>query len=307
MLNYYLHNGLFLSSDTETIPPDASTIAVLSVDEYTRIYEHAPHYHLLSRSLSHIHCCKVEIMGSFVSGTFCIPPKDSGENKKIRFGFYMSDTELIFIEEQDYISAVLNRLKEFPISESPSVSYFLFAFMEYLIKDDLFSLQHLETYLNHLEEQLLDRAHSEFQHQILEIRKQLSSLSAYYEQLQDMGEDLQQSPIITLDEKGCYLFGLFSSRCSRLYSDVQMQKEYSMQLQEMHQAQIDLRQNEIMKFLTVVTTIFMPLTLITGWYGMNFSSMPGLSAPYGYAVICLISLIIVLAEWWLFKVKKWFD
>ena len=48
-----------------------------------------------------------------------------------------------------------------------------------------------------------------------------------------------------------------------------MLKEYSMQLREMHQAQVDMRQNEIMKFLTIVTTIFMPLSLIAGWYGMN--------------------------------------
>ena len=51
-----------------------------------------------------------------------------------------------------------------------------------------------------------------------------------------------------------------------------------MQLREMHQTQVDIRQNEIMKFLTIVTTIFMPLTLIAGWYGMNFTYMPEIGA-----------------------------
>ena len=55
-----------------------------------------------------------------------------------------------------------------------------------------------------------------------------------------------------------------------MYDMVQTLKEYSMQLREMHQTQIDIRQNEIMKVLTIVTTLFMPLTLIAGWYGMNF-------------------------------------
>ena len=40
-----------------------------------------------------------------------------------------------------------------------------------------------------------------------------------------------------------------------------------------------------MQFLTVVTTIFMPLTLITGWYGMNFSNMQELKMPYGYVTV----------------------
>lgn len=79
-----------------------------------------------------------------------------------------------------------------------------------------------------------------------------------------------------------------------------------MQLREMHQTQVDIRQNEIMKFLTIVTTIFMPLTLIAGWYGMNFVHMPELSLRYGYVVICGICLLIMLIEIWFFKKKKWF-
>ena len=51
-----------------------------------------------------------------------------------------------------------------------------------------------------------------------------------------------------------------------------------------------------MQFLTVVTTVFMPLTLITGWYGMNFHSMPELDAPWAYPAVILVSLAILLAE-----------
>ena len=60
------------------------------------------------------------------------------------------------------------------------------------------------------------------------------------------------------NERDSLLFGLFSDKAGRLYSTVQMMKEYSMQLREMHQTQVDIRQNEIMKFLTIVTTVFMP-------------------------------------------------
>ena len=85
---------------------------------------------------------------------------------------------------------------------------------------------------------------------------------------------------------------------------VQNLKEYSMQLREMHQTQIDIRQNEIMKILTVVTTIFMPLTLIAGWYGMNFKNMPELDAKYGYIVVSAICLAIVAVEVWIFERKS---
>lgn len=60
-----------------------------------------------------------------------------------------------------------------------------------------------------------------------------------------------------------------------------------------------------MQFLTVVTTVFMPLTLITGWYGMNFHSMPELNAPWAYPAVILVSLAILLAEVLFFRRKKW--
>ena len=102
------------------------------------------------------------------------------------------------------------------------------------------------------------------------------------------------------------LFGLFCEKAGRLYDMVQTLKEYSMQLREMHQTQIDIRQNEIMKVLTIVTTLFMPLTLIAGWYGMNFAHMPELTAPGGYGIICVVCLLLIAVEIWIFKKKGWF-
>ena len=60
-----------------------------------------------------------------------------------------------------------------------------------------------------------------------------------------------------------------------------------------------------MTILTVVTTIFMPLTLITGWYGMNFTYMPELDSPYGYPIIIVVALMIAVASLLYFKRKKW--
>ena len=60
-----------------------------------------------------------------------------------------------------------------------------------------------------------------------------------------------------------------------------------------------------MTILTVVTTIFMPLTLIAGWYGMNFRYMPELDMVWGYAVIIIVSMLIVVGSLLFFKKKKW--
>ena len=167
-------------------------------------------------------------------------------------------------------------------------------------------LQDYEEKLSHLEEELLEGNMEDFDRKILLSRKELSVLSAYYEQLSDMGETLQQNAARHQTEQEALLFGLFCEKAGRLYDMVQTLKEYSMQLREMHQTQIDIRQNEIMKVLTIVTTLFMPLTLIAGWYGMNFAHMPELTAPGGYEIICVVCLLLIAVEIWIFKKKGWF-
>ena len=78
-----------------------------------------------------------------------------------------------------------------------------------------------------------------------------------------------------------------------------------MQLRDLIQSAIDVRQNRIMALLTVITSIFLPLTLIAGWYGMNFRYMPELEWVWGYPAVIVISIAIVVLSLIWFKKKKW--
>ena len=76
-------------------------------------------------------------------------------------------------------------------------------------------------------------------------------------------------------------------------------------MQDTYQAQLSIQQNDLMKVFTIVTAIFLPLTLLAGWYGMNFVNMPELHWRYGYPAVAGVSLAIVLGLVWFFKRKKW--
>ena len=76
-------------------------------------------------------------------------------------------------------------------------------------------------------------------------------------------------------------------------------------LTEIHIASIGLRTNEIMRVLTVVSSIFIPLTYIAGVYGMNFAHMPELSEPYGYAACLLFMLLVAVGQLVYFKKRRW--
>ena len=100
-------------------------------------------------------------------------------------------------------------------------------------------------------------------------------------------------------------FGFIDKKFDRLLEFVLHLQEYIEQVREAYQSQIDIEQNNIMKVFTVVTSIFLPLTLIAGWYGMNLQ-MPEFHWAWGYPFVIAVSLSVVVALIVIFKRKKWF-
>lgn len=76
-------------------------------------------------------------------------------------------------------------------------------------------------------------------------------------------------------------------------------------LREAYQSSISNRANEIMKVFTVITTIFMPLTVVTGIYGMNFDHMPELHWAYGYPMVIALMVVLGSTMYLLFRKKGW--
>jgi magnesium transporter len=74
-----------------------------------------------------------------------------------------------------------------------------------------------------------------------------------------------------------------------------------------HQALISNKLNDIMKTLTVIATIFLPLTFIASIYGMNFHFMPELDSPWGYPSVLALMLFIGGGMFWWFKRRGWFE
>ena len=96
----------------------------------------------------------------------------------------------------------------------------------------------------------------------------------------------------------------FDHRTERLQNHVRFLRENVIQLRELYQSKQDAQQNKIMCILTVVTTLFLPLTLLTGWYGMNFAYMPELHWKYGYLAVFILAVLIVTMEIVYYKKKK---
>ena len=91
----------------------------------------------------------------------------------------------------------------------------------------------------------------------------------------------------------------------RVINNAHQTHEMIESLREAYQAAVDNRSNDIMKLLTLVATIILPITLLTGYFGMNFAIMPFIHQPYGIFVFYGLSFIIFLVVMIYFWKKKW--
>lgn len=109
---------------------------------------------------------------------------------------------------------------------------------------------------------------------------------------------------------------LFSKVTRKFYADAvdhaqqasetaEFQREVLKGLMDFHISLVGQRTNEIMKFLTLVGTIFIPLTFIVGVYGMNFQNMPELEWEYGYPAVIGVMVLTAVGLLWYFRRRKW--
>src|SRR5699024_202960 len=126
----------------------------------------------------------------------------------------------------------------------------------------------------------------------------------YYAQLNDMVCELEEDEYDFFSVSEHQQLRLLEKRISRLQDGAQSLREYCLQIRELFQAEVDIRQNRIMQILTVVTTLCLPLSLVAGWYGMNFRNMPELHWQYGYPEGIVVSGVSVVLCLRIIKKKK---
>lgn len=215
---------------------------------------------------------------------------------------YMDRDDLFFLCEDERAWHKVNEL----LVEDRSNEEALYLFFDGLLKNDTAYLDELEGEITDTEDAVLTGKRRDFMGRIVAWRKQLLSLKRYYEQLTLVLENLSQNNDGFLTEQGERRFTVLCSRSQRFGTGVQNLRDYVTQLREACQTQIDLEQNELMKFFTVITAVFLPLSLLVGWYGMNFAYMPELRWRFGYLGVIGLSIVICLVLILWFRKKKWF-
>lgn len=211
---------------------------------------------------------------------------------------------LIFCDTQHLMERIQTELTA--PRQNLTAEKILSSLFEGILSEDAAYLAQLEAGVEQLEDDvLLDKRQKDYTKKILRLRKRLMSLKRHYERVTDVFERLMLNENSLLSLRGIKSLQIPYGRAGRLYQEVLHLLDYVTQVREAYQAEVDISLNQTMKLFTVLAAVFLPLTLIAGWYGMNFD-MPEYRWAGGYPVIIAFSIAVIIICILYFKRKKWF-
>lgn len=158
-----------------------------------------------------------------------------------------------------------------------------------IMEDEIISGDPLNDFGNRIQENRRD---------YLQLKKSILPLK------DDFSKLMHNENKLICDENTVYLNDL-EDRMLFIIQSIEICRETLASLLDLYFSNNDLKMNEIMKRLTVVTTIFIPLTFVVGVWGMNFKKMPELEWQYGYPMAWGIMVFIVIGVWWYIKKQHW--
>ena len=287
---------------------DTPFLGVLSKTEVERYNIHLGINDRILKECLNGTASKFESHNGFDYISLIIPDKEDLLNKSSRISVYFRENLLLFICEaiQDY-SLLHQIIAKIELKEVKNLTLerIHFEFFDLLTVGDSLYLENLEQEITELEESLFASEKKDYIKEIIKFRKKLLVLKRYYEQLFDLAEAMEENENELLSDDMIRYFHILTNRINRLSDAISNLRDYASQLREAYQTEVDISQNAIMRLFTVITAIFLPLTLLVGWYGMNFP-MPEYKWSYGYPIVIILSAIIALVSVIYFKKHKWF-
>jgi magnesium transporter len=216
-------------------------------------------------------------------------------------------------DEEDVFDIIRERIREnIGRIRKSGPDYLMYRLIDSIVDKYYNLLDNFDDRIERIEDKLIDSPDKISISSLHTLRKELAHLKRAVFPLQDIVYALEKERDTFL-RKGTYLFLRdLADHLKHFIGGIESHREAVNGLMDLYLSSASHKMNEIIKFLTVISTIFMPLTFIVGIYGMNFKTdagwwnMPELSWKYGYPAIMFIMAAIAGAMVFYFKRKKWF-
>lgn len=299
---YLLGEQLQETSTDYVLQNDAPAVFIVNETQYSDILKELKMSFEGECRIADVTFCKMETQQDCLYGTLSIPSLIDVVGLRYRLMMFINSKHIVIVDNNDFALRIIKDIRKKVFNQGDTKERFLFNFIVGFMNRGTNLLEDFERDLMVLDDDVIHDKDQDFQNRLMPIRKQLLILRNYYEQLADMFKELEEDENMLFSENQSRYFGVLTNRADRLLDKTKHLLEYAMQVQNAYHDKITSEQNNNMQFLTIISTIFFPLTLITSWYGMNFQNMPELE--HGYPFVIVLSIIVLTICIIIFKKKK---
>lgn len=206
----------------------------------------------------------------------------------------------IFSEINDRLKSGIGKVRKY------NVDYLFFQMVDIMIDNYLEVIQKIDEDLDVLENSIINNPHSNSQNLLYSHKREINLMRKFTMPVREMLNSIVLFNENNLFHKNTKLYLRDAQdHAQQVVEMLDTNREMIAGLMDLYFSQMSNKMNNIIKVLTIISVIFMPLTFLVGVYGMNFDFMPELRWKYGYYSVWVLSIIITVVLLVFFRKKRW--
>ena len=226
-----------------------------------------------------------------------------------QFSIIFTKKEIITFQEKS--SDLFDKIKEHLLNQNNMIrqrgtDYIAYSLIDIVVDNYFSELVKLAERIEILENETMKFKNKDLIYKIHSTRKDITIIQKLLLPVIDILFKFEKSDSNLIDKRTKkYIHDVYEHILTAI-NIIEIYQELTSSIYDVYNSIVNNKNNEVMKVLAIIATIFIPLTFIVGIYGMNFKNMPELEWSFGYPLIMLITLCIAIVMLIYFKIKKWF-
>ncbi|MCP9290420.1 magnesium/cobalt transporter CorA [Gracilimonas sediminicola] len=233
---------------------------------------------------------------------------ETGELKVEQVSIVLSQNSVLSFQEDDYpiYEPVLHRLRNAaPRLRKQGPDYLAYALIDTIVDHYMKVMEKIGNEIEELEDEILQKSDESIPEKIHALRRKLIFFRRSVWPLRDSLNSLLREESHLVHEENKIFFRDVYDHLVQIIDGIENYRDMAMGMLDMYMSQVSNKMNEVMKVLTIIATIFIPLTFIAGIYGMNFEYMPELGWKWAYPAVWGLMIVATMGMVVYFRKKDW--
>jgi len=253
---------------------------------------------------------KIDIYDDYIFVILKMLYYDENENIKIeQISLVLGPNYILTFQEMegDVFDNVRERLRiENGRIRTLGADYLLYALIDAIVDHYYIVSETMGNKIEDLEELLFNgNLQDDLSQKVLSLKKEVLKVRRTIFPIREIISRIEKNEHALINPNSIQYYRDIYDHAFQLSDAIEIYREMIWSLMDMYMTTISNKMNEVMKVLTIIATIFIPLTFIAGIYGMNFDNMPELHYKYSYFILWGVMILIFIGMIYYFKKKKW--